>query len=121
MENLWILPFYVVPAGVIVGAAGIVSSVLRRPDIFGVEYVSWLAPGVVWVFLVTLGFTAHEKWLGNLYEPVVIGVICGSFFCVRVAVGIKRPELNKRAAIWCIGLSNATTIVLTFFTPPLPL
>jgi len=118
-----LLPYYLIPAGLIIAACVSVSLLLQRPRIFPAEYVAWLFPGITYWLLfepLHLEQAFAGKTLANLIEPIVIGVLCGILFGLRVLVGATNPRLNKVAALWFLGLSNVVALAVFVLMPNLP-
>ena len=114
---------YFVPTAVLIGATILVARLLRKPVFLSFEYFSWLLPGLLyWLLLVPLHLEQafRGKTLGNLGEPVFLGVICGVLFVLRSMLGAMAVSRTAPAAWWNLGLSNFAACALFILMPSLP-
>jgi len=128
MSSLPILGLYVVPAILLFGGTIMILRITKTTLILPFEYGTWLLPGFVyWLIPIVIyelrwygiGLEGPSKTLANLFEPVLVAVVYWVVFIARLAVAKSRPEINQRAALYCIGAGIAIAVAITFLLPVL--
>ena len=120
---LLVFPYYLVPAGLMVGVGIGTAVVLKRPHLFPYDYFAWVLPGLTyWVLVGPLDLEQafRGKTLANLVEPILIGVISGLLFGLRVLMGVRSDRINKTASLWFVALSNVAAVAVFILMPSLP-
>jgi hypothetical protein len=129
MNTLPIFGFYAAPAFVLFGITIAAVRFSRAASLLPVEYAAWLLPGLVYWLIPLLMYEARwhgietqlpAKSLANLIEPVIVAVLCWVVFVGRIAIAKGKPQINRQAAYWSIGVSVAIGIAVLFLMPALP-
>lgn len=115
---------YVIPAVIFFGMTIGAARIANRNLILPIERAAWLLPGLVYAFVPVLiwklEMTAPPKGLLNLIDPVLVALLCWLVFIGRVRLGLRRPQINRRAAYATIGLNMGIALAVLLFVPPLP-
>ena len=115
--------FYIVPASVLFGGTIVVVVFTKKPQLFQVEYFSWLLPGNTYWFLsepLHLEQAFRGKSLANLIEPALVAVTSWLFFVARLIIAARAPRFGRTSAFCCIGLSNLAAFCVLALMPLLP-
>jgi hypothetical protein len=128
MQVLVLFALYLVPALLLFGATAIVArgkSGLLLP----LEYGSWVLPGLVYAAIPALVYEARwhgvdvqlpPKSMVNLFEPILVAILCWIVFVVRIAVAVRTPVHNARAAYSSIVTCVLIAVGVLLLFPPLP-
>ena len=118
------LAIYAVPAVIFFGMTIAAVRVSNRNLLLPIESGAWILPGLVYTFVPVvfwkLEISAPPKGLLNLIDPVLVALLCWFVFVGRVTLGIRRPNINRRAAYATIALNMAIALGVLLFMPPLP-
>jgi hypothetical protein len=118
------LAIYAVPAVIFFGATMAAVRVSRRSLLLPIERGAWILPGLVYtlvpVVIWKLEMVAPAKGLHNLIDPVIVALLCWFVFVGRIALGMRHPHINRRAAYATIGLNMAIALGVLLLVPPLP-
>jgi hypothetical protein len=110
-----------IPAAPFILVGTLIATRRKKPHIFPFELVAWLLPGILyWMLLEPLGLEQAflGKSMGNVFaEPLLIGLLTGVLFLLRLAAGAKRPEKNLAAAWSCIVYSVLASVVVFTLVP----
>ena len=118
------LAIYAVPAVIFFGMTIAAVRVSNRNLILPIERGAWILPGLIYTFVPVvfwkLEMSGPPKGLLNLIDPVLIALLCWFVFVGRITLGIRRPDINRRAAYAAIALNMAIALGVLLFMPPLP-
>jgi hypothetical protein len=115
---------YAVPAVIFFGMTIAAVRVAHRGLVLPIEHAAWILPGVVHALtpplIYRLEMSAPPKGLLNLFDPVLVALLCWVVFVGRLTLAIRHPDINRGAAYAAIGLNMAIAAGVVFLMPPLP-
>jgi len=97
--------------------------ILKVEEWYYFDFVTVLVPGMLYA---VMDFKRLDKLfgisksLGNLAEPVLIGIGCGVGFLFRSILARIYPNYSRKISFFSILAMFTLTIGVYFFTPALP-